>query len=75
MNSLYQAKKIDTANIMNVDDVIVPEGIKVAFVSGVTGQDGSLMVDYLLATTDMFASRWSTTSKCVQPPKHQAYSE
>ncbi len=41
--------------ILNINDVIpFIEGKKVIFVTGVTGQDGSHMVDYLLANTDYF---------------------
>ncbi len=37
--------------IKNIQDIVRPSGI-VVFVTGVTGQDGSLMVDYLLKNTD-----------------------
>ena len=41
--------------IYNINDVVsFTENKKVAFVTGVTGQDGSLMVDYLLKNTDYF---------------------
>jgi GDPmannose 4,6-dehydratase len=41
--------------IYNINDVVsFTENKKVAFVTGVTGQDGSLMVDYLLKNTDHF---------------------
>ena len=38
--------------IKNIQDIVRPEGI-VVFVTGVTGQDGSLMTDYLLKNTDV----------------------
>ena len=39
-------------NILNINDVInIPRNTDVVFVSGVTGQDGSYMVDYLLENT------------------------
>lgn len=41
--------------IYNINDVVpFMENKKVAFVTGVTGQDGSFMVDYLLKNTDYF---------------------
>jgi GDPmannose 4,6-dehydratase len=41
--------------IYNINDVVsFTENKKVAFVTGVTGQDGSFMVDYLLKNTDYF---------------------
>lgn len=54
MSELYASKKIDTVDILNIDDVKLPINKKVVFISGVTGQDGSLMVDYLLESTDHF---------------------
>ena len=64
METLYK-KKIDTANILNITDAksIRDEYIKnlsqddkfsnkVIIVTGVTGQDGSHMVDYLLKNTN-----------------------
>jgi GDPmannose 4,6-dehydratase len=42
-------------DILNINDVAtLIEGKKVVFVTGVTGQDGSHMVDYLLANTDYY---------------------
>ena len=42
-----------TMEILNINDAKVLIGTnKVVFVTGVTGQDGSHMVDYLLKTTD-----------------------
>lgn len=38
-------------NIKNIQDIVRPEGT-VVFVTGVTGQDGSHMVDYLLRETN-----------------------
>ena len=41
--------------IYNINDVVPStENKKVVFVTGVTGQDGSFMVDYLLKNTDYF---------------------
>lgn len=49
----YIGKKIDNANILSVDSAIQKlNGKPVVIVTGVTGQDGSLMVDYLLKNTD-----------------------
>jgi len=50
----YFKKKIDTVNILNVNDCIKMkrDGIKCVIITGVTGQDGSHMVDYLLKNTD-----------------------
>ncbi|MEN9445993.1 MAG: hypothetical protein RL728_505 [Bacteroidota bacterium] len=46
------SKKIDTANILNIEDAkIALNGRKCIVVTGVTGQDGSLMVEYLLKNT------------------------
>jgi GDPmannose 4,6-dehydratase len=58
MNNLeetYSGKKIDNANILNIDDAHkILSGKRVCIVTGVTGQDGSYMVDYLLKNTDLF---------------------
>jgi len=43
---------MDILNINDVEPFI--KGKKVVFVTGVTGQDGSFMVDYLLKNTDYF---------------------
>lgn len=49
----YYGKKIDTSNILNIDDASkLISNKKVVVVTGVTGQDGSFMVDYLLKNTD-----------------------
>jgi len=48
-------KKIDTVNILNIDEASkLLEGKKNCIVTGVTGQDGSYMVDYLLKNTDLY---------------------
>lgn len=50
----YYNKKIDTSNILNIEDASkLINGRKVAVITGVTGQDGSHLVDYLLANTDL----------------------
>lgn len=49
----YYGKKIDTANILSIDDASkIINNRKVIIVTGVTGQDGSLMVDFLLKNSD-----------------------
>ncbi len=49
----YYGKKIDTANILSIEDASkIINNRKVIIVTGVTGQDGSLMVDFLLKNTD-----------------------
>jgi len=49
----YYGKKIDTANILNIEDASkLLNGRPVVIVTGVTGQDGSFMVDFLLKNTD-----------------------
>jgi GDPmannose 4,6-dehydratase len=56
MNNLkekYTGKKIDHMDILNIEDASkISAGKKSIIVTGVTGQDGSHMVDYLLANTD-----------------------
>jgi GDPmannose 4,6-dehydratase len=56
MNNLkekYIGKKIDHMDILNIQDAAkLSLGRKCIIVTGVTGQDGSHMVDYLLANTD-----------------------
>jgi GDPmannose 4,6-dehydratase len=56
MNNLkekYIGKKIDCMDILNIEDATkISIGKKSIIVTGVTGQDGSHMVDYLLANTD-----------------------
>tara|TARA_B110001450_G_scaffold191639_1_gene179852 strand:- start:3842 stop:4984 length:1143 start_codon:yes stop_codon:yes gene_type:complete len=50
--NLYNSKKIDTVNILNIDKALKILGDKECIiVTGVTGQDGSHMVDYLLKNT------------------------
>jgi len=49
----YYGKKIDTANILNIDDACkLINNRKTIIITGVTGQDGSHMVDFLLKNTD-----------------------
>jgi GDPmannose 4,6-dehydratase len=49
----YYGKKIDTANILNIEDAAkLIHGKKTIVITGVTGQDGSHMVDFLLKNTD-----------------------
>jgi GDPmannose 4,6-dehydratase len=52
----YFKKKIDFVNILNINDAlkvkIKMNNTKCIIVTGVTGQDGSHMVDYLLKNTD-----------------------
>jgi len=49
----YIGKKIDHMNILNIEEAIKFSSEKKSIiVTGVTGQDGSHMVDYLLANTD-----------------------
>lgn len=50
----YYGKKIDTANILNIDDASKAiNGRKTCIITGVTGQDGSHMVEFLLKNTDL----------------------
>jgi GDPmannose 4,6-dehydratase len=52
---VYASKKIDNANVLNIADAAnFLKDKKVCIVTGVTGQDGSYMVDYLLENTDLF---------------------
>jgi GDPmannose 4,6-dehydratase len=49
----YCGKKIDTANILNIEDASkLMNGRRTVVITGVTGQDGSHMVDFLLKNTD-----------------------
>jgi GDPmannose 4,6-dehydratase len=49
----YHGKKIDTANILNIEDASkLIKGRKTIVITGVTGQDGSHMADFLLKNTD-----------------------
>lgn len=55
MQETYIGKKIDNANIFNIDEAAkLLHGKKICIVTGVTGQDGSFMVDYLLKNTDLY---------------------
>ena len=50
----YYGKKIDTSNILNIEEAEKKiKNRKCAVVTGVTGQDGSFMVEYLLKNTDL----------------------
>jgi len=50
----YHGKKIDTANILNIEDAAkIINGRKTVVITGVTGQDGSHMVDFLLKNTNL----------------------
>lgn len=52
-NKLYASKKIGTVNILNIDKAHeVLNNKKCIIITGVTGQDGSLMADYLLKNTE-----------------------
>lgn len=49
----YYGKKIDTANILNIEDAAkIINNRKTIIITGVTGQDGSHMADFLLKNTD-----------------------
>lgn len=49
----YYGKKIDTSNILNIEDASkIINRRKTVVITGVTGQDGSHMVDFLLKNTD-----------------------
>ena len=50
--TLYN-KKIDTMNILNINDAKQYKGTTNVILTGVTGQDGSHMVDYLLKNTNV----------------------
>jgi GDPmannose 4,6-dehydratase len=50
----YYGKKIDTANILNIEDASkLINNRKTVIITGVTGQDGSHMVEFLLKNTDL----------------------
>lgn len=52
LKETYFGKKIDTTHILNIEDAIkLKKDNKICIVTGVTGQDGSFMVDYLLKNT------------------------
>jgi|694.fasta_scaffold25076_11 GDPmannose 4,6-dehydratase len=54
LQETYYGKKIDTSNILNIDEAFnIRNGKPCVIVTGVTGQDGSHMVDYLLENTDL----------------------
>ena len=49
----YYGKKIDTMNILNIDDASkLINNKKTIVITGVSGQDDSIMVDFLLKNTD-----------------------
>jgi GDPmannose 4,6-dehydratase len=53
LTETYYGKKIDTSNILNIEDASkIINGRKTIVITGVTGQDGSHMVDFLLKNTD-----------------------
>jgi len=53
INQTYYGKKIDTSNIFNIEDASkIINKRKTIVITGVTGQDGSHMVDFLLKNTD-----------------------
>jgi GDPmannose 4,6-dehydratase len=54
LDETYFKKKIDTISIFGIDDAIKykRKETKCVIITGVTGQDGSHMVDYLLKNTD-----------------------
>ena len=53
LQKTYYGKKIDTSNILNIDEAVnIRNGKPCVIITGVTGQDGSHMVDYLLENTD-----------------------
>ena len=53
LQETYYGKKIDTSNILNIEDASrIINGRKTVVITGVTGQDGSHMVDFLLKNTD-----------------------
>jgi len=55
IENTYTGKKIDNANVLNIEDATAQLlGKKICIVTGVTGQDGSYMVDYLLKNTDLY---------------------
>ena len=51
---MISALIIKTMNILNISSAktLIPVNTKVVFITGVTGQDGSHLVDYLLKNTD-----------------------
>lgn len=54
LKETYIGKKIDSINILNIEDAFkLIKNNKICIVTGVTGQDGSLMVEYLLKNTDL----------------------
>ena len=54
LKDTYHGKKIDTANILNIEDAVkLINGRKTCIITGVTGQDGSFMVEYLLKNTNL----------------------
>lgn len=54
-NESYQGKKIDHSGVLTIEEASkVALNSKKCIVTGVTGQDGSLMVDFLLKNTELF---------------------
>lgn len=54
LKDTYHGKKIDTANILNIEDAAkLINGRKTCIITGVTGQDGSFMVEFLLKNTNL----------------------
>lgn len=50
----YTTRKIDNINVINITTAAsIAKGKRSVIVTGVTGQDGSHMVDFLLANTDL----------------------
>ena len=55
LEETYFKKKIDTIDILNINDAVKfkSNDKKCVVITGVTGQDGSHMVDYLLKNSDL----------------------
>lgn len=54
-NESYQGKKIDHSGVLTIEEASkAAPNLKKCIVTGVTGQDGSLMVDFLLKNTELF---------------------
>ena len=54
-NILSFQKKVDTTEILNIEQAVeFLNNRKCIIITGVTGQDGSHMTDYLLANTEDF---------------------
>ncbi len=53
LQETYFGKKIDTSNVLNIDDAAkLSIGKRSVIITGVSGQFGSFMVDYLLENTE-----------------------